>query len=64
MTISGAARDIGSGWWERGAFAGFVVIYAGGLPRTVNEYSVAISLLALLGLRRGSAPEPSPLRGT
>lgn len=37
--------------------AGFLVVYAGGLPRTANEYSVAIILLALvalLGLRRGS----------
>jgi MFS family permease len=37
--------------------AGFLVVYAGGLPRTANEYSVAIILLALvalLGLRRAS----------
>ncbi|MGC5019360.1 MFS transporter [Micromonospora sp. DT47] len=37
--------------------AGFLVVYAGGLPRTANEYSVAVILLALvalLGLRRAS----------
>lgn len=51
--------------------AGFLVVYAGGLPRTANEYSVAIILLALvalLGLRRASkdtsAQGLSFLRGT
>ncbi|SCL34259.1 Predicted arabinose efflux permease, MFS family [Micromonospora rhizosphaerae] len=37
--------------------AGFLVVYGGGLPRTANEYSVAVILLALvalLGLRRAS----------
>ena len=37
--------------------AGFLVVYAGGLPQTANEYSVAIILLALFalfGLRRTS----------
>jgi MFS family permease len=37
--------------------AGFLVVYAGGLPRTANEYAVAVILLALvalLGLRRAS----------
>jgi MFS family permease len=42
--------------------AGFLVVYAGGLPMTANEYSVAIILLALvalvalLGLRRAGKP--------
>jgi MFS family permease len=37
--------------------AGFLVVYAGGLPRTADEYSVAVILLALvalLGLRRAA----------
>ncbi|MGN9778456.1 MFS transporter [Micromonospora sp. H33] len=41
--------------------AGFLVVYAGGLPRTANEYSVAIILLALvalLGLRRSGKTAP------
>ncbi|WP_446220459.1 MFS transporter [Micromonospora sp. IBHARD004] len=41
--------------------AGFLVVYAGGLPRTANEYSVAIILLALValfGLRRASKKAP------
>ena len=41
--------------------AGFLVVYAGGLPRTANEYSVAVILLALvalLGLRRASRTSP------
>lgn len=41
--------------------AGFLVVYAGGLPRTANEYSVAIILLALvalLGLRSASKTSP------
>ncbi|WP_247657978.1 MFS transporter [Micromonospora sp. U56] len=41
--------------------AGFLVVYAGGLPRTANEYSVAVILLAvvaLLGLRRAGRTSP------
>ncbi|GAA4569057.1 MFS transporter [Micromonospora coerulea] len=41
--------------------AGFLVVYGGGLPRTANEYSVAVILLALvalLGLRRASRASP------
>ncbi|MGK5740279.1 MFS transporter [Micromonospora sp. URMC 103] len=41
--------------------AGFLVVYAGGLPRTVDEYSVAVILLAvvaLLGLRRATRMSP------
>ncbi|MEV1327943.1 MFS transporter [Micromonospora costi] len=37
--------------------AGFLVVYAGGLPRTASEYSVAVILLALValfGLRRAT----------
>ncbi|MFC5924199.1 MFS transporter [Micromonospora vulcania] len=37
--------------------AGFLVVYGGGLPRTADEYSVVVILLALvalLGLRRAS----------
>ncbi|WP_410813819.1 MFS transporter [Micromonospora sp. 067-2] len=37
--------------------AGFLVVYAGGLPRTADEYSVAVILLALvalLGVRRAT----------
>ncbi|WP_433534168.1 MFS transporter [Micromonospora sp. CA-249363] len=37
--------------------AGFLVVYAGGLPRTADEYSVAVILLAvvaLFGLRRAT----------
>ncbi|MEU8088978.1 MFS transporter [Micromonospora sp. NPDC049101] len=30
--------------------AGFLVVYAGGLPRTADEYSVAVILLALIAL--------------
>ncbi|MGS2617150.1 MFS transporter [Micromonospora sp. LZ34] len=41
--------------------AGFLVVYGGGLPRTANEYSVAVILLALvalLGLRRAGRTSP------
>ncbi|MFC0505433.1 MFS transporter [Micromonospora costi] len=41
--------------------AGFLVVYAGGLPRTASEYSVAVILLALValfGLRRATATAP------
>ncbi|NJP35525.1 MFS transporter [Micromonospora thermarum] len=41
--------------------AGFLVVYAGGLPMTANEYAVAIILLALvalLGLRRSRTASP------
>ncbi|MFE9693021.1 MFS transporter [Micromonospora sp. NPDC005806] len=41
--------------------AGFLVVYAGGLPRTADEYSIAIILLALvalLGLRRATRTAP------
>ena len=34
--------------------AGFLVVYAGGLPRTADEYSVAVILLALVALSRGT----------
>ncbi|MFF0232570.1 hypothetical protein ACFYPH_19720 [Micromonospora sp. NPDC005252] len=41
--------------------AGFLVVYAGGLPQTAGEYSVAVILLALVALlgcaeRRGRHP--------
>ncbi|WP_199853237.1 MFS transporter [Plantactinospora sp. BC1] len=39
--------------------AGFLVVYAGGLPRTADEYSVAVILLALValfGVRRATSP--------
>ncbi|MEW2429362.1 MFS transporter [Micromonospora sp. NPDC047644] len=41
--------------------AGFLVVYAGGLPRTADEYSVAVVLLAvvaLLGVRRATRTAP------
>ncbi|MGX7673952.1 MFS transporter [Plantactinospora sp. DSM 117369] len=41
--------------------AGFLVVYAGGLPRTADEYSVAVILLALvalLGVRRATKTAP------
>jgi MFS family permease len=41
--------------------AGFLVVHAGGLPRTANEYSVAVILLAvvaLLGLLRAGRTSP------
>ncbi|GAB3979336.1 MFS transporter [Plantactinospora veratri] len=39
--------------------AGFLVVYAGGVPRTADEYSVAVILLALValfGVRRATSP--------
>lgn len=41
--------------------AGFLVVYAGGLPRTADEYSVAVILLALValfGVRRATRMAP------
>ncbi|MET8087323.1 hypothetical protein [Micromonospora sp. NPDC005197] len=41
--------------------AGFLVVYAGGLPQTAGEYSVAVILLALvalLGVRRATRAAP------
>jgi MFS family permease len=41
--------------------AGFLVVYGGGLPRTADEYSVAVILLALValfGLRRATRVTP------
>ncbi|GGO32443.1 MFS transporter [Micromonospora parathelypteridis] len=41
--------------------AGFLVVYAGGVPRTADEYSVAVILLALvalLGVRRATRTSP------
>ncbi|MFG3555840.1 MFS transporter [Micromonospora sp. NPDC047557] len=41
--------------------AGFLVVYAGGLPQTADEYSVAVILLALvalLGVRRATRAAP------
>ncbi|MGC4746745.1 MFS transporter [Micromonospora sp. DT201] len=41
--------------------AGFLVVYAGGLPRTADEYSVAVILLAvvaLFGVRRATRASP------
>ncbi|WFE53463.1 MFS transporter [Micromonospora sp. WMMD1155] len=50
--------------------AGFLVVYAGGLPQTADEYSVAVILLALIalfGVRRAtrtSQPAAATGRGT
>ncbi|WFE99980.1 MFS transporter [Micromonospora sp. WMMD964] len=50
--------------------AGFLVVYAGGLPQTADEYSVAVILLALValfGVRRAtrtSQPAAATGRGT
>ncbi|RLP96161.1 MFS transporter [Micromonospora sp. BL4] len=41
--------------------AGFLVVYAGGVPRTADEYSVAVillALIALLGVRRATRMSP------
>ncbi|MGW3807773.1 MFS transporter [Micromonospora sp. NPDC005113] len=41
--------------------AGFLVVYAGGVPRTADEYSIAVILLALvalLGVRRATRMAP------
>lgn len=41
--------------------AGFLVVHGGGVPRTANEYSVAVILLALIalfGLRRAGRTSP------